>query len=77
MMAELFGKSTGDNRGKGGSMHITDLSKGMLGVNPILGMGARHAVRLRRRERGEFRRKTGSGSWRRFSAMALPTWHGP
>jgi pyruvate dehydrogenase E1 component alpha subunit len=44
MMAELFGKDTGTNRGKGGSMHITDLSKGMLGVNPILGMGAPHAV---------------------------------
>jgi TPP-dependent pyruvate/acetoin dehydrogenase alpha subunit len=44
MMAELFGKEGGTNRGKGGSMHITDLSKGMLGVNPILGMGAPHAV---------------------------------
>jgi pyruvate dehydrogenase E1 component alpha subunit len=44
MMAELFGKAGGTNRGKGGSMHITDLSKGMLGVNPILGMGAPHAV---------------------------------
>ncbi len=44
MMAELFGKDGGTNRGKGGSMHITDLSKGMLGVNPILGMGAPHAV---------------------------------
>jgi pyruvate dehydrogenase E1 component alpha subunit len=44
MMAELFGKGGGTNRGKGGSMHITDLSKGMLGVNPILGMGAPHAV---------------------------------
>jgi pyruvate dehydrogenase E1 component alpha subunit len=44
MMAELYGKSTGTNRGKGGSMHITDISKGMLGVNPILGMGTPHAV---------------------------------
>jgi acetoin:2,6-dichlorophenolindophenol oxidoreductase subunit alpha len=44
MMAELFGKVTGTNRGKGGSMHITDISKGMLGVNPILGMGTPHAV---------------------------------
>jgi acetoin:2,6-dichlorophenolindophenol oxidoreductase subunit alpha len=44
MMAELFGKATGTNRGKGGSMHITDMSKGMLGVNPILGMGTPHAV---------------------------------
>jgi TPP-dependent pyruvate/acetoin dehydrogenase alpha subunit len=44
MMAELFGKATGTNRGKGGSMHITDIRVGMLGVNPILGMGTTHAV---------------------------------
>lgn len=44
MMAELYGKSTGTNRGKGGSMHITDASVGMLGVNPIVGMGTTHAV---------------------------------
>jgi TPP-dependent pyruvate/acetoin dehydrogenase alpha subunit len=44
MMAELYGKSTGTNRGKGGSMHITDISKHMLGVNPILGMGTPHAI---------------------------------
>ena len=44
MMAELYGKATGTNRGKGGSMHITDVSKGMLGVNPIVGIGVTHAV---------------------------------
>jgi pyruvate dehydrogenase E1 component alpha subunit len=44
MMAELYGKSTGTNRGKGGSMHITDISRGVLGVNPIVGMGVPHAV---------------------------------
>ena len=44
MMAELYGKLTGSNRGKGGSMHITDVRVGMLGVNPIVGMGATHAV---------------------------------
>lgn len=44
MMAELYGKSTGTNRGKGGSMHITDAAVGMLGVNPIVGMGTTHAV---------------------------------
>jgi acetoin:2,6-dichlorophenolindophenol oxidoreductase subunit alpha len=44
MMAELYGKSTGTNRGKGGSMHITDVTVGMLGVNPIVGIGATHAV---------------------------------
>ena len=44
MMAELYGKATGTNRGKGGSMHITDVRVGMLGVNPIVGMGTPHAV---------------------------------
>src|SRR3954471_2980149 len=44
MMAELYGKTTGTNRGKGGSMHITDVRVGMLGVNPIVGMGTPHAV---------------------------------
>ncbi|HEV2194386.1 MAG TPA: thiamine pyrophosphate-dependent dehydrogenase E1 component subunit alpha [Candidatus Acidoferrum sp.] len=44
MMAELYGKSTGTNNGKGGSMHITDVRVGMLGVNPIVGMGTTHAV---------------------------------
>jgi TPP-dependent pyruvate/acetoin dehydrogenase alpha subunit len=44
MMAELYGKVTGTNRGKGGSMHITDVTKGMLGVNPIVGAGVTHAI---------------------------------
>jgi pyruvate dehydrogenase E1 component alpha subunit len=37
MMAELFGKVTGTNKGKGGSMHIADMSRGMLGANGIVG----------------------------------------
>lgn len=37
MMAEIFGKATGTCRGKGGSMHIADLDKGMLGANGIVG----------------------------------------
>jgi TPP-dependent pyruvate/acetoin dehydrogenase alpha subunit len=40
MMAEIYGKSSGSCRGKGGSMHIADLSKGMMGANGILGAGA-------------------------------------
>ncbi len=40
MMAEIYGKSNGSCRGKGGSMHIADLSKGMMGANGILGAGA-------------------------------------
>jgi len=39
MMAELFGRSTGLCRGKGGSMHIADVDKGMLGANGIVGAG--------------------------------------
>ncbi len=37
MMAELFGRSGGTNKGKGGSMHIADVSTGMLGANGIVG----------------------------------------
>jgi len=40
MMAEIYGKATGCCAGKGGSMHIADLSKGMMGANGILGAGA-------------------------------------
>lgn len=40
MMAEIYGKKTGVCHGKGGSMHIADLSKGMLGANGIVGAGA-------------------------------------
>jgi acetoin:2,6-dichlorophenolindophenol oxidoreductase subunit alpha len=39
MMAEIYGKQTGICHGKGGSMHIADLSKGMLGANGIVGGG--------------------------------------
>ena len=37
MMAELFGRATGICKGKGGSMHIADLERGMLGANGIVG----------------------------------------
>ncbi|HSK41665.1 MAG TPA: thiamine pyrophosphate-dependent dehydrogenase E1 component subunit alpha, partial [Arenibaculum sp.] len=40
MMAEIYGRASGSCRGKGGSMHIADLSKGMMGANGILGAGA-------------------------------------
>ncbi|MFP4021243.1 MAG: thiamine pyrophosphate-dependent dehydrogenase E1 component subunit alpha [Halanaerobium sp.] len=39
MMAEIFGKATGYNKGKGGSMHIADVSLGILGANGIVGAG--------------------------------------
>lgn len=37
MMLEIMGKAGGLCNGKGGSMHIADLSKGMLGANAIVG----------------------------------------
>ena len=40
MVAELYGRSNGTCHGKGGSMHIADLDKGMMGANGILGAGA-------------------------------------
>lgn len=39
MMAEIYGRVTGLCKGKGGSMHIADLDKGMLGANGIVGGG--------------------------------------
>lgn len=39
VMAELMGKSSGYNRGRGGSMHIADLSLGIYGANGIVGAG--------------------------------------
>jgi TPP-dependent pyruvate/acetoin dehydrogenase alpha subunit len=44
MMAELFGRTTGYCKGKGGSMHIADFSKGILGANGIVGGGIPIAV---------------------------------
>jgi acetoin:2,6-dichlorophenolindophenol oxidoreductase subunit alpha len=39
MMAEIYGKQSGLCHGKGGSMHIADFDKGMLGANGIVGGG--------------------------------------
>ena len=44
MMAELYGKSTGYCKGKGGSMHIADFEGGNLGANGIVGGGLPIAV---------------------------------
>src|SRR5437764_8421136 len=43
MVAELLGREAGACRGKGGSMHIADVHKGMLGANGIVGGGLRLA----------------------------------
>ncbi len=56
MMAELFGKATGFNSGKGGSMHIADFSVGMLGANGVvaaglpIAVGAAHAQKILQRD---------------------------
>ncbi|MDB5914663.1 MAG: pdhA [Ramlibacter sp.] len=56
MMGELFGKATGFNGGKGGSMHIADFSVGMLGANGVvaagmpIAVGAAHAQKLQGRD---------------------------
>jgi pyruvate dehydrogenase E1 component alpha subunit len=53
MMAELYGKETGCTSGKGGSMHLVDLSCGFLGAAPIVGstipiaVGTAFSARLR------------------------------
>jgi acetoin:2,6-dichlorophenolindophenol oxidoreductase subunit alpha len=39
MMAELYGRATGYCKGKGGSMHIADFKRGMIGANGIVGGG--------------------------------------
>ncbi|MCK4516988.1 MAG: thiamine pyrophosphate-dependent dehydrogenase E1 component subunit alpha [Spirochaetaceae bacterium] len=59
MMAELLGKRDGYCKGKGGSMHIADVSRGNLGANGIVGggipiaVGAALTLRLRERVLGE------------------------
>ena len=53
IMAELFGKDTGLSRGHGGSMHLFDVSKGLMGGNGIFGacvplaLGAAFSARYR------------------------------
>src|SRR3989304_5690600 len=39
VMAELFGRADGYNRGRGGSMHIADLALGIYGANGLVGPG--------------------------------------
>ncbi|MFQ5520139.1 MAG: thiamine pyrophosphate-dependent dehydrogenase E1 component subunit alpha [Candidatus Methylomirabilia bacterium] len=57
MLAELMGKATGYNRGRGGSMHIADLTLGIYGANGIVGAGtpiacgAAFAAKLQGRDR--------------------------
>ena len=56
MIAELYGKSTGCARGKGGSMHLVGPDKNVLGASAVVGthipVAAGHAMALKREGRG-------------------------
>ena len=69
MMKEIYGKRDGVCRGKGGSMHIADLSKGMMGANGIVGAGAPLAAARHWQPNTK-----AAAAWRlRFAATAQPT----
>jgi TPP-dependent pyruvate/acetoin dehydrogenase alpha subunit len=44
VMAELYGKAEGCSRGYGGSMHLYDVKRGMMGANAVVGGGLPAAV---------------------------------
>ena len=56
MMAELYGKATGCARGKGGSMHLVEMSKNVLGASAVVGttipLAVGYAMALRREGKG-------------------------
>jgi TPP-dependent pyruvate/acetoin dehydrogenase alpha subunit len=57
MLAEIYGKSTGCSRGKGGSQHLIDIEAGFLGATPIVGsiipvaVGVAFGVSMKNEER--------------------------
>jgi TPP-dependent pyruvate/acetoin dehydrogenase alpha subunit len=57
MLAEIYGKSTGCSKGRGGSMHLIDVENGVLGIVPIvagtisLALGASLASKIRKDNR--------------------------
>ena len=69
MMAEFLGKETGVCKGKGGCMHIADISAGNLGANGIVGGGIPIAVGAALSSRCGKR----TVSWSASSATAPPT----
>jgi TPP-dependent pyruvate/acetoin dehydrogenase alpha subunit len=56
MVAELYGKDTGCTRGKGGSMHLIDAERGVMGASAVVGttianaVGCAYALRYRRQK---------------------------
>lgn len=57
MLAELYGRAAGTSGGKGGSMHLIDLSCGFLGATPIVGstiaiaVGAAFGVKMKKQKK--------------------------
>jgi 2-oxoisovalerate dehydrogenase E1 component len=57
MVAELYGKSSGCTKGKGGSMHLIDVSAGVMGTSAVVGttvanaVGYAYALKVRREKR--------------------------
>lgn len=57
MLAEIYGKSTGCSRGRGGSQHLIDIEAGFLGATPIVGsiipvaVGVAFGVSMKNEER--------------------------
>ena len=57
VMAELFGKATGSSGGKGGSMHLFDVSRGFMGGHAIvagqlpLAVGLALAAKIRKEDK--------------------------
>src|SRR5437588_2607083 len=56
MIAELYGKATGCTKGKGGSMHLVDVSAGVMGTSAVVGttipqaVGYAYAARVLRKD---------------------------
>ena len=73
MMAELMAKSTGYCKGKGGSMHISNLDVGMLGANGIVGAGS--TDRRRRGLRQQVQGRT--ATWPLPSSVTAPPTSAP
>ena len=44
MVAELYGKSTGCTKGKGGSMHLIDPEHGVMGTSAVVGTTVANAA---------------------------------
>jgi TPP-dependent pyruvate/acetoin dehydrogenase alpha subunit len=56
MIAELYGKATGCAKGKGGSMHLVDIERGVMGASAVVGttvanaIGYAYALKLQRKD---------------------------